>query len=382
MTVRPGANGVLFASRGFDPLRTMTGIGRYVVELTNALGAVTDSAHWGYALSTPREHGRPPWLPTGIRYRPAPIPRRPLRLIWAATAHPVLERLIGDFDLVHALHSSSPVPTRRPAVVTVHDLIPVQHPEWYGRGVGWSAARTIEQIADGSALVIVDSDYVASQLRDLGSIDPSRISVVHLGIGDEFRERVPGQRQVDVCGQFGMTPDSYLLTVGNISTRKNLVTLIRAMARTDPTGPPLVLAGNFHTSAMEVQAEIDRLELHQRVRLIGFVPDEDLPTLVQGARALLHASVDEGFGLPPLEAMAAGTPVVAARAGSLPEIVGHAGLLVDATDLDEWANAISTVIADEETRQSLITAGLERAGAFTWDRVAAETHAVYQAALS
>jgi alpha-1,3-rhamnosyl/mannosyltransferase len=196
-------------------------------------------------------------------------------------------------------------------------------------------------------------------------------------VSDEFRQKVPRERQLAVGRRFGVSPGSYLLAIGNISLRKNLMTLIRAVSRLDPTVPPLVLIGSPDTSSGAVQAEIDRLGLHHRIRLVGFVPDRDLPALLQGAHALLHPSFDEGFGLPPLEAMAAGTPVVASRGGSLPEIVADAGLLVDPTDIDEWAHAISTIVSDGEQRQALTDAGRCRATRFTWRETAQQTLAVH-----
>ncbi|HWG73072.1 MAG TPA: glycosyltransferase family 1 protein [Acidimicrobiales bacterium] len=150
------------------------------------------------------------------------------------------------------------------------------------------------------------------------------------------------------------------------------------MASVEPVDVPLVLAGRADTGAGQVRSEIERLGLEKRVRLAGFVTDDTLPALLQGATALLHPSADEGFGIPPLEAMAAGTPVVAARAGALPEIVANAGLLVDAHDAVGWASAISDVASNLELRLRLRATGRARAAGFTWDKVARETWALHR----
>ena len=143
----------------------------------------------------------------------------------------------------------------------------------------------------------------------------------------------------------------------------------------------LLLAGRVHESGDAVIAEIDRLGLGSRVRVAGFVPDADLRVLVQGALALAHPSVDEGFGLPPLEAMAAGVAVVAARAGSVPEIVGDGGVLVEPLDEDAWTAALTMVVEDDEERRRLVAAGRTQSAAFTWERAAQQTLAVYERVL-
>ncbi len=370
--------GLLYANRLASPLESMTGVGRYFQCLTTELWRLAArESGWTYDLSTPGEKLQPDWLPAGARYRRVPGPRKVLNTAWTGAGLPRLERLIGEFDFVHALYPSFPIPTKKGAVLTIHDLLPIRHPEWYSPYVRWGFRRSVDRAVASGWEVIVDSEHVANQLLDLGTIAPGRVTVVPLGVSDEFRQKVPRERQLAVGRRFGVSPGSYLLAIGNISLRKNLMTLIRAVSRLDPTVPPLVLIGSPDTSSGAVQAEIDRLGLHHRIRLVGFVPDRDLPALLQGAHALLHPSFDEGFGLPPLEAMAAGTPVVASRGGSLPEIVADAGLLVDPTDIDEWAHAISTIVSDGEQRQALTDAGRCRATRFTWRETAQQTLAVH-----
>jgi alpha-1,3-rhamnosyl/mannosyltransferase len=173
----------------------------------------------------------------------------------------------------------------------------------------------------------------------------------------------------------------FVVAVGNVSTRKNLVTVVRAVAAADP-GLVLVLAGRPHSGSAVVEAEIERLGLGDRVRRLGFVADDELPVLLQAARGLVHPSVDEGFGFPPLEAMAAGVPVVASGAGSIPEIVGEAGVLLDPADVDGWAGALARLVVDDDWRAELVERGRRRAEGFTWSRTATETLAVYERAVA
>ncbi len=371
---------VLFANRVVDPVRSMTGIGRYVEGLTAALAARGEPG-WCYDVSAPSERGRPQWLPPGVGYRPVPGPRKGLHLAWTLLHQPRLERVVGPADLVHVLHPSFPLPTRRPSVVSIHDVMLLEHPEWYQRDELWGFRRCMDGLAAGTGPVITVSADVAERLVRRVGIARERITVVPLAVGDEFRRPAAPADIERVCRALDVRPGRFLLAVGNLSTRKNLDTLVRAMARVQATDLPLVLAGRPGTSATEVGDEIRRHGVGDRVRLAGFVADADLPALVQGALALVHPAVDEGFGLPPLEAMAAGTAVIAARAGSIPEVVGGAALLVDPLDAAAWTEAIDLVAADGDRRAAMTAAGRARAAAFTWQRVAEQTVAVHRSAL-
>lgn len=371
---------VLFANRMVDPVRSMTGIGRYVERLTMALADRADPG-WHYDVSAPSEPGVPGWLPPGVGYRPVPWPRRGLHLAWTAIGQPRLERVVGPFDLVHVLHPSFPLPTHRPSVVSIHDLMLLEHPEWYQRSEIWGFRRCMDQLAAGAGPVITVSSDVAERLVRQVEVARERITVVPHGVGDEFRRPAPEGDIERLCAGLDVRPGAFLLAVGNLSTRKNLGTLVRAMGKAEATGLVLVLAGRPGTSSDEVNDEIRRRGMTDRVRLAGFVPDADLPALIQGSLALVHPAVDEGFGLPPLEAMAAGTPVIAARAGSIPEVVGDAGHLVDPLDPGAWTEAIDLVAADMDRRVAMAAAGRYRAAAFTWERVADQTVAVHRSAV-
>ena len=370
---------VLFANRMVDPLRSTTGIGRYVEGVTKALAARADPG-WRYDVSAPRERGGPGWLPAGVGYRPIPGPRRGLHVAWTTFGEPRLERVVGPFDLVHVLHPSFPLATRRPTVVTVHDVMLLEHPEWYERGELWGFRHCMDQLAGGAGPVITVSGDVADRLVRRVGVARERITVVHLAVGDEFRRPALEADIERVCGALDVRPGGFLLAVGNLSTRKNLGTLVRALSKVEASGVPLVLAGRPGRGHGDLDQEIRRCGVAERVRLAGFVPEGDLPALVQSSLALVHPAVDEGFGLPPLEAMAAGIPVIAARAGSIPEVVGDAACLVDPLDAAAWTEAIDLVAGDGTRRSELAAAGRSRAAAFTWRRVAEQTAAVHRSA--
>jgi len=375
---------VLFANKIATPVKTMTGIGRYVQELTLALAALAGPGQ-EYQISSPKEKGfsgRPAWLAPNVEERWVPGARKAIHLAWLTLNGPRLEQLVGDFDLLHNLHTSFPVPTRRPGVLTVHDLMPFEHPEWYPWYNPWGHRKAIAQSAKDGWSLITPTAYVKDLMVKHDLADPERVHVVYEAVEDTFRRPVADDVKAETCARYGIAPGPFLLAVGRITVRKNLVLLVDAFARADVPGLTLVLAGSPHTSSKDVVARIAHHGLEDRVRITGFVDDDDLPALLQSAAALVHPSVDEGFGIPPLEAMAGGTPVIVARAASLPEIVDDAGMLVDPYDVGAWAAAFGELTQDDRRRAELAAAGLARSTTFSWERAARETLAVYDLTLA
>jgi glycosyltransferase involved in cell wall biosynthesis len=359
-----------------------TGIGRYYVEMASSLA--TAGLPHDYTIAAPRERDDPTWLPPGLSRTVIPGPRKALAMAWALVGRPHLDGALGRPDLVHALHPYTATPTRAPLVTTIHDLMPVQHRSWYPRRESWLFGRGVAHARDHARLVIADAEHGAAQLVAEAGIERSRIRVVHLAAGEEFRARPDEATVASVCARHGVEPGRYVIAVGQITTRKNPTVVLRALARLDPAllgTPGLLLAGPSGVGAAEIQAEVDRLGLGASVRFGGYVPREDLPTLVGGSLALVHPSRDEGFGFTPLEAMAAGVPALASASGALPEVLGAAGVLLDPDDPDAWAAAITAVAEQPEHRAALVAAGTAHQERYRWDRVARETAAVHDEAL-
>ncbi|HWG72570.1 MAG TPA: glycosyltransferase, partial [Acidimicrobiales bacterium] len=197
---------LLFANRVIEPVHSMTGIGRYVKELTLGIIAANKSSRWTYDLCAPGEGRQPGWLPADMGYRRVPGPRKLVHAAWTAIGAPRLERLVGTFDLIHALHPSYPIPTGGPAMITLHDLLPLRHPEWYRRDENLGFRRTLDVVGERGWGVIVNSEYVGRQVRELGTISPDRISVVHMAVGDEFRHPVDAVHVSAACASLGLTP--------------------------------------------------------------------------------------------------------------------------------------------------------------------------------
>jgi glycosyltransferase involved in cell wall biosynthesis len=212
---------------------------------------------------------------------------------------------------------------------------------------------------------------------ELLGIDPARISVTHLGVDARFRPPDPEERAAFLQRQQLVRP--YILAVGTLEPRKNLPGLLRAYARLAPEVPhDLVLVGAEGWLTGEIHATLEKLRLGGRVRMTGFVADDDLPHWYGGADLFAFASLYEGFGLPVVEAMACGVPVVTSNVSSLPEVAGDAAVLVDPADVDAIADGLRRVLTDTDLARRLRHSGLKRAARFTWEQTAARTVAVYR----
>jgi glycosyltransferase involved in cell wall biosynthesis len=357
-----------------------TGIPRYVCELAKGLAELQEANGLAYTLCSAAEDTDPPWLPPGMGIQRLPGRRRIVHIAWTVLGQPQLERLVPRPDLVHVLSQFAVVPTHATLVHTVNDLTPLDFPDFYARSPRWAFRRSVEHAVRHAHSIITLSQRVADDVIDRFGVEAHRLVVVPDGVGPEFAGPFDGSTIEELCRRYGVRCGRFLLFVGETNLRKNLITVIRALDRAGNL--PLLIAGPLGKGSDTIQAEVARLGLRDRVRWIGFVPGADLPTLMHAALALVHPAVYEGFGLTPLEAMAAGTPVVGSRGGAVPEVVGDAGVLVDTHDVEAWRSALERIVGDDALRNDLRNAGRLRAGEYTWRRTARETLAVHQAALA
>lgn len=288
-------------------------------------------------------------------------------------------------DLVHYPANFSrwvgrgPLPRTRLAL-TVHDLSFLRHPEWFRweRSAYYRAA--IGRSVRSADLVIADSEATAADLRELLREPPNHIAVIPLGVEEHYRPAT-GEAIADVRARYGL-PGQFFLYLGTIEPRKNLPRLIRAFDRiAGGVEADLVIAGRAGWKVDATQSAVSMAEHRDRIHFPGFVAAEDMPAVLSAAEAFVWPSLWEGFGLPPLEAMACGTPVVTSNVSSLPEVTADAALLVAPEDEDAIAEAMRRVVEDSELRETLIARGHERAAMFTWRRTAAMTADAYRALL-
>jgi glycosyltransferase involved in cell wall biosynthesis len=282
----------------------------------------------------------------------------------------------SGIDLMYfpATYSFFPVWNVARLVVTIHDTVPLAHPELvFPTQSGRLAWRLKEAVAARwSDRIVTVSEASRRALLAWSGWPDHKIRVITEGPDPIFRPRRDDPRGHAVLERLGISPVArYLLYVGGLNPHKNLLRLVEAFARGAPADALLVLAGDvsdvFHTHVPEIRAAVDRLGLGDRAILTGFVADDDLVHLYSRAYALVLPSLLEGFGLPAVEAMACGTPVLASRAGSLPEVVGDAGRYFDPTDAMSIAQVIQSLLNEPNDRTLFAKRALERAALFTWD---------------
>jgi glycosyltransferase involved in cell wall biosynthesis len=289
-----------------------------------------------------------------------------------------LELATARLDLLHGPDFVVPRRRRCPAVVTVHDLAFLRFPEILtteSRRYYAQVARVVMEVER----VIVDSHHTAGDVRDLLGVPAERVRVVHLA-PTPLPPAPDGPARAAVCASYGLD-GPFFLYVGTLEPRKNLGRLLRAFERLD-AGEQVRLALAGPRGWLDEPIVVEAERLGERVRLLGPVSAGDLAALYAAATAFVFPSLYEGFGLPPLEAMAAGTPVIAARASCLPEVLGDAARFVPPEDEGALADALVAVLGDPDLRDDLRRRGLARAAEFSWERTAAETLAVYREAVA
>jgi glycosyltransferase involved in cell wall biosynthesis len=357
-------------------LAQTAGIGRYARELARALLALPD----GPALTL--YHNRQPLdrMPEEWRALPRrqiPLSDRAWRLFVLSGARPPRAWLDArDCDVIHGTDVIVP-PSSRPSAITIHDLSTLLFPQHHTRLHRWFDRFSLPIMARRASAIIADSASTARDVSDRLGVPPGKVRVVHLGVDhDRFHPREPAEARARVQAALNLRPP-YVLSVGTLEPRKNLLTLLQACRLLPDTAPTLVLAGGQGWGNQPLSAAIDALGLRKRVAMAGFVDEDLLPDLYAAADAFAYPSLYEGFGLPALEAMACGAPVVASRTSSLPEVVGEAGLLVDPRDPRALAEALQRLAGDAALRRTLSQAGIRQAARFSWERAARETLAVY-----
>lgn len=304
-----------------------------------------------------------------------PLIRIPLTLSAELRRHPV--------DVLHVQFTSPPF-SPCPVVVSIHDLSFEHLPKTFKWRSRKQLRITVRRSAREAARVIALSEFARRDMIDTYRLQPEKVSVVPLAAPAHFGPVTDEQEIQRVRQTYGIK-DDYILSVGAIQPRKNLSRLVAAYSRLRRVGPEgklpqLVLVGKCAWLYDETLRTIQELEVSDSVILTGYVPESDLPALYSGALCFVYPSYFEGFGLPPLEAMKCGAPVIVGDKTSLPEVVGDAGILADPFDVDDIAAKIASVISDSNLRADLRVKGLNRAKLFDWRETARQTLAIYQQA--
>jgi glycosyltransferase involved in cell wall biosynthesis len=355
-------------------LRARTGVGEYMHTLLRSYTAAHDDT---VLLFTSSWKDRPsPSVAGELRARVVDrrVPVSVLNYLWHRLEWPYVEDLAGDADVVHAAHPLL-IPARRAAqVVTVHDLFYLSNPERTRAEIRRDYAPLSPSHARRADAVVTPSAYTKGLVSANFGVAPDRIYVCP-----------PGAPTWRTLGRAPNVPtDGYLLFLGTLEPRKNLDVVLDAYAalvRGSRRVPRLVIAGGASPDARPWLDRMAQEPLRTHVVYKGYISQEEREALYAGARALLLPSLDEGFGLPVLEAMSAGVPVVTSNRGSLPEVAGTAGVLLDPIDVSAWATTIEKLATDARWTTELACRSLERAKAFTWDRSATELRQAYRDAV-
>lgn len=356
--------------RSFDS--PAPGIRRYVASLTRALLDLREP------LEIVALGGRDSSaIPSGIG-RVAEPPHPPTNAGWILVGLPRAARRAG-VDVIHAPAYTAPFFSPVPVVLTIHDVSYERHPEWYPYRRDWMRRAFYRRSARSASHILTVSEFSASEIRATYRIPRERVTVAPLGVDPAFAPQesaLPGDLPMPVS-------EPYLLHVGDIHIRRNLGVVVDALAEARrqfgvPPALSLVLVGTDRGAWDGLRARAQEVDAADAIIHLERVSEEQLRTLYRCAAAFVYPSRYEGFGLPLVEAMASGSPVLAANAASIPEVVGDGGLLLDPLDRAAWTRAIIDVVNNQQRRVQLRQAGVRRALDFTWARTARLTLDVYR----
>ncbi len=367
-------------------VRQGAGIGRYTRQLVNALAELGPQNEYillvaGAGISNATSQLRAVTCHANVRSIRLPVSDRVLAILWHRLRLPLWVELFGGaLDVFHSPDFTLPPVRRARAILTVHDLSFMRVPQCSEPSLRSYLLRVVPASVRRADVVLADSECTKADVIDLLGVDPNRVEVVYAGVEQRF------QRVQDVHVLRGVRnryhlPARFVLGLGTLQPRKNFQRLIEAYARArEGAGNKikLVIAGGAGWMYEGIFRRVEELGLQDAVCFPGYVADEDLPALYTLADLFVFPSLYEGFGLPPLEAMACETPVVTSNVSSLPEVVGDAALMVDPLDVAALAGAMQRLLNDQALRQEMVRRGVVQARNFTWSRAAKKLLDVYQ----
>ena len=363
---------------------TRTGVGHYTFELARHLALLTPADEFELVSPFPFTPPLPDQidkdLPSNLRTIHTKV--NSLSRRWFAVGLPLYLRQSGS-ALFHGTNYEVPLWGRRPTVLTIHDLSLLLHAETHEARLGRRGRRRLPLMARAASVIITPSESVRREVSEYLRIKETKVVSIPEAPRDIFcplpvEERIEVRRRLEI-------EDEFILFVGTIEPRKNLLTLLKAfeeILRSTSLRPQLVIAGKEGWLMDELFSYLSESGVKDRLRFTGYLIDEDLRALYSSCRAFVYPSLYEGFGLPPLEAMACGAPVITSRIPSIVETVGYdAARLVSPTDVQALARSIVEILSDENERQQLSIMGQQRASTFSWEKTARATLAVYGEAL-
>jgi alpha-1,3-rhamnosyl/mannosyltransferase len=354
-----------------------TGVGHYTFELARALAGIAPQDELRFISQHRFRYPAPdePAWPSNLQAAQAQIRR--WERFWFAVGLPRYLRR-HQFALYHGTNYEVPLGWRGVSVLTIHDLSLFRFPETHEKHLVWRARWRWPLMLRAAQMVITPTEYIRREVLEHLKVAEGKVAAIHEAPRPEFKP-TPFAETVETRRRLGVE-DDFLLFVGTVEPRKNLQTLVRAYAellRHTDLRPQLVIAGQKGWKVDEFLASVASSDIAARIHFTGYVTEQDLQALYSSCRVFVYPSLYEGFGLPPLEAMACGAPVAASRIGSHTEILGQAAHLFSPEDSAGLCRILARLLANQHERQAFSEAGQKHAAAFTWQKAATQTGEVY-----
>jgi glycosyltransferase involved in cell wall biosynthesis len=361
------------------------GIGRYTRGLVHALAELPPRDE--YVLLVAGQGQDPELTSPAFRLKNVPLDERYLNILWhrLGSPFPRIEWLTGPVDIFHSPNFVLPPVGKARTVLTIHDLSFLRVPQCAEPTLRDYLGRVVPRAVARADRLLADSHSTRHDVIELLGVDPGRVDVVPAGVEARFRPLADRAALESVRERYRLGREPFILSLGTLEPRKNFAGLMEGFARLrqrEKVPHRLVIVGGKGWLYEGIFEAVRRLGLDEAVTFAGFVADEDLPAVYNLAEAFAFPTLYEGFGLPVLEAMACGTPVVTADNSCMPELVGDAALLIGATDTEGLAHAVGRLLFEPALREKLIAAGLERAKQFTWGAAAQKLLAAYDRLLA
>lgn len=369
---------------GFPLLMPLTGVGHYTFELARALALLAPSDQFELVAPSPFPDSiienirlNCPDNLRAVNAEPSSIRRRR----WWAVGLPLYLRK-ASLDLFHGTNYEVPLWSKRRSVLTIHDLSNLLHADTHKADLARRARQRLPVMARSASMIITATECVRREISEHLRVKADRVRVTPFAPRSGF-QAMPAAQANQTKQRLGIE-DEFILFVGTVEPRKNLLTLVRAfeqVPRQTSRRPQLVVVGAEGWLMDELFAFIKESSISDRLRLTGYLDDDDLRALYSSCTVFVYPSIYEGFGLPPLEAMACGAPVIASNIATFQETLGSAAQLIEPNDVEALARSIVEILDDEDRRRALSRRGLEQAAKFSWERTAQLTLEVYRRVL-
>jgi glycosyltransferase involved in cell wall biosynthesis len=362
----------------------LTGVGHYTFELARSLALAAPSDRFTLISPLPGEPSNLELIrrraPENLAYMNlgANLGRRLLNRRWWSVGLP-LHLKSSSYDLFHGTNYEIPLWSKQPSVVTIHDLSLFLYPEAHESRLVRRARWRLPLMARSASQIITPTEHVKSEVCERFGIDAEKVTITPEAPRSIFK-KLQERETLETRKRLGIS-DDFILFVGTLEPRKNLQRLVEAFERVvkeSSLRTQLVIAGGRGWLMDDFEAALAAKEMRDRICFTGYLHDEDLCALYSSCKAFVYPSLYEGFGLPPLEAMACGAPVIASDTGAIRETVGDAARLVDPKSVGDLAHAVAELLTNENLRQKLSAAGLERVKNFSWEQTAVKTLVVYR----